>query len=58
MATVDYDLTALSGEAAASLARFAAHYPQFLQHWEEAIAVATSSPDATGIPNTTGAPDA
>ena len=46
VATVDYDLTALSGEAAASLAQFAAHYPQFLQHWEEAIAAATSTPDA------------
>lgn len=44
--TVDYDLTALSGEAATELARFAAHYPQFLQHWEQAIADATSSPPA------------
>jgi hypothetical protein len=42
VATVDYDLTALSGEAAADLARFAAHYPQYLQHWEQAIADATS----------------
>jgi hypothetical protein len=41
VATVDYDLTALSGEAADGLARFAAGYPQFLRHWEEAIAAAT-----------------
>jgi hypothetical protein len=41
VATVDYDLTALSGEAAAALAQFAAGYPQFLRHWEEAIADAT-----------------
>ncbi len=41
LATVDYDLTALSEEAAAGLARFAAGYPQFLRHWEEAIASAT-----------------
>jgi hypothetical protein len=41
VATVDYDLTALSGEAADGLARFAADYPQFLRHWEEAIAAAT-----------------
>ncbi len=45
-ATVDYDLTALSGEAAANLAEFAAHYPQFLQHWEQAIAAAASAQDA------------
>lgn len=43
-ATVDYDLTALSDEAATDLARFAAHYPQYLQHWEEAIAAATRTP--------------
>jgi hypothetical protein len=46
VATVDYDLTALSGEAATDLARFAAHYPQYLQHWEQAIAEATSTPPA------------
>jgi hypothetical protein len=45
-ATVDYDLTALSGEAAADLAGFAAHYPQFLQLWEQAIAAAASAQDA------------
>ncbi len=45
-ATVDYDLTALSDEAAADLAEFAARYPQFLQHWEQAIAAAASAPDA------------
>jgi hypothetical protein len=38
VATVSYDLTALSAEAAADLADFAAHYPQFLEHWEQAIA--------------------
>ena len=43
-ATVEYDLTALSDEAATHLARFAAHYPQYLQHWEQAIADATSAP--------------
>jgi hypothetical protein len=36
--TVSYDLTALSGPGAAHLAQFAADYPQFLAHWEEAIA--------------------
>jgi hypothetical protein len=41
VATVDYDLTALSREASDDLARFAAGYPQFLRHWEEAIAAAT-----------------
>jgi hypothetical protein len=40
VATVEYDLTALSDEAAAGLARFAAGYPLFLRHWEEAIAAA------------------
>ena len=43
-ATVEYDLTALSDEAAADLAQFAAHYAQYLQHWEQAIADATSAP--------------
>ena len=41
---MEYDLTALSDEAAADLARFAAHYPQYLRHWEQAIADATSTP--------------
>ena len=36
--TVSYDLTALSEPGAAHLAEFAAGYPQFLQHWEQAIA--------------------
>jgi hypothetical protein len=38
--TVSYDLTALSEPGAAHLAEFAAGYPQFLAHWEEAIAAA------------------
>ena len=36
--TVSYDLTALSEPAAAHLAEFAAGYPGFLAHWEQAIA--------------------
>jgi len=44
VATVEYDLTALSAEAATELARFAAGYPQYLRHWEEAIAAATQAP--------------
>ena len=40
VATVEYDLTALGAEAAAALASFAAHYPQFLLHWGQAIAAA------------------
>lgn len=40
VATVSYDLTALSEEAASRLARFAAGFPQFLRHWEQAIAAA------------------
>ncbi len=44
VATVEYDLTALTEEAVASLARFAAGYPGFLRHWEEAIAATTHSP--------------
>ena len=36
--TVSYDLTALSEPGAAHLAQFAANYPQFLAHWEHAIA--------------------
>lgn len=58
VATVDYDLTALSGEAAAALAQFAAGYPQFLQHWEEAIADATRSPEAAQTPDSAGHLDA
>lgn len=38
--TVSYDLTALSEPAAAHLAQFAASYPEFLAHWEQAIAAA------------------
>jgi hypothetical protein len=38
--TVGYDLTALSEPGAAHLAQFAAGYPQFLAHWEEAISAA------------------
>ncbi|HTT52972.1 MAG TPA: hypothetical protein VMH35_16375 [Streptosporangiaceae bacterium] len=38
--TVSYDLTALSEAGAAHLARFAASYPEFLAHWEQAIAAA------------------
>ncbi len=48
VATVDYDLTALSEEGAAGLAGFAAGYREFLRHWEEAIAAATATgPDAS-----------
>ena len=36
--TVSYDLTALSDSGAAHLTQFAANYPKFLQHWEQAIA--------------------
>lgn len=36
--TVSYDLTALSEPGAAHLAQFEADYPQFLAHWEHAIA--------------------
>ena len=45
-ATVEYDLTALSDEAAADLTQFAADYARYLQHWEQAIADATSNPPA------------
>ena len=45
-ATVEYDLTALTDEAATGLARFAARYPEFLRHWEQAIADATRQPPA------------
>lgn len=50
VATVDYDLTALSDGAAADLGRFAAHYPQFLHHWEEAIAAVTGTADTSAPP--------
>ncbi|MEV7806837.1 hypothetical protein AB0O28_28195 [Microbispora sp. NPDC088329] len=36
--TVTYDLTALTAEAEADLAAFAAGYPAFLRSWEGAIA--------------------
>jgi hypothetical protein len=36
--TVGYDLTALIPEANAELDRFTAGYPDFLAHWERAIA--------------------
>jgi hypothetical protein len=38
--TVSYDLTALSDSGAAHLTQFAADYPKFLQHWEQAISAA------------------
>ena len=44
VATVSYDLTALAEEAASRLARFAADFPQFLRHWERAIAAMASPP--------------
>ena len=53
VATVEYDLTALSAEAGAELARFAAGYPQYLRHWEEAIADATRAP---GVPRPVAVP--
>jgi hypothetical protein len=53
VATVEYDLTALSTEAGAELARFAAGYPQYLRHWEEAIADATR---ATDVPRPVAVP--
>jgi len=40
VATVSYDLTALTEEATDELARFAAGFPRFLGHWEAAIAAA------------------
>lgn len=40
--TVSYDLTALSEPGAAHLAQFAAGYPQFLAHWEQAILLCAS----------------
>jgi hypothetical protein len=44
VATVSYDLTALSAGAAAHLADFATRFPQFLGHWEQAIAAITGHP--------------
>jgi hypothetical protein len=41
IATVSYDLTALSAAARAELARFAAGFPGFLRQWTEAIAAAS-----------------
>jgi hypothetical protein len=43
LATVSYDLTALVPEANAELDRFAAHYPHFLQQWQQAIAQAIAA---------------
>jgi hypothetical protein len=43
LATVSYDLTALVPEANAELDRFAAHYPHFLQQWQQAIAQAVTA---------------
>ena len=54
IATIEYELTALSAAAAADLAQFAAHYPKFLSEWEEAIAKAcllsTPLKDAVQVP--------
>ena len=55
VATVDYDLTALTGEAVAGLAKFAAGYPEYLRHWEAAITDATRTPDAARPPEDPGA---
>jgi hypothetical protein len=41
VATIEYDLTALSHAAEAELATFASHYEQFLAGWERAIAEVT-----------------
>ena len=54
VATVNYDLTALTGEAAAGLARFAAGYPEYLRHWEAAITDATRTRDAAVLPGDPG----
>jgi len=43
LATVSYDLTALAPQANAELDRFAAHYPSFLDQWQQAIARATTA---------------
>jgi Polyketide cyclase / dehydrase and lipid transport len=42
-ATVSYDLTTLAPQANADLDRFAAHYPSFLDQWQQAIARATTA---------------
>jgi hypothetical protein len=42
-ATVSYDLTTLAPEANADLDRFAAHYPSFLDQWQQAIAQAITA---------------
>jgi hypothetical protein len=39
-ATVTYDITSLNESGAAWLHEFAAGYPQYLEHWEHAIAAA------------------
>ena len=43
VATVEYDVTALSDDAAGDLARFAAHFREFLAGWEVAIDKACSA---------------
>jgi hypothetical protein len=43
-AHVVYDITALSDDGDASLREFAAHYEQFMQHWQDAIARAVAPP--------------
>jgi hypothetical protein len=43
VATVRYDFTALSPAANRQLDHFAAHFPAFLGHWEQAIAAATET---------------
>jgi hypothetical protein len=45
--TVRYDLTALGSEANPKLRSFAAHYPQFLEHWRESIARVHVRPPAS-----------
>jgi len=47
-ATVTYVLTSLAPEANAELDRFATDYPQFLTHWQHAIAYVIG--DATATP--------
>jgi hypothetical protein len=42
-ATVSYDLTTLAPQANADLDRFAAHYPSFLDQWQQAIAQAITA---------------
>ena len=41
IATVTYDMTALSGDGERWLAEFAAGYDSYLDHWSHAIAAAT-----------------